>query len=166
MWKEKSEFACMRGIKLQEIDEATNNKMLEIISAAGNIYIDSFLYGEGLKREEEKFKEKSSEETEIISIKKQYLDTTPTCKVTFRLPQKAAPEAQKVTIVGDFNGWDKERTLMGRLESGDFTVTLELKTGNEYKFKYLIDASRWENDWHADKYIPCPHGYDDSVVVV
>lgn len=171
LWNMKSESVCITGIKLKERDEATHSKMLEIISAAGNIYIDSLLYGEEYesvlrKREEEKFEEQSSEETERVSIKKQYLETSPACKVTFRLPKKAAPEARQVTIVGDFNDWDKERTLMKRLASGDFTVTLELNPGSEYKFKYLIDAHRWENDWHADKYIPCPHGYEDSVVVV
>jgi hypothetical protein len=171
VWKENSEISCITGIKFKEMDNKTKSKMLEIVSAAVNIYINSFLFGENedsfiSKSGKEKFDEKSSEDTKILGIKKQYLETTPTCKVTFRFPNEAAPEAQKVTIVGDFNGWDKERTLMKKLESGDFTVTLELKSGKEYKFKYLVDENRWENDWGADKYIPSPHGYDDSVVVV
>ena len=24
------------------------------------------------------------------------------------------------------------------------------------QFRYLLDGSRWENDWAADKYIPAP----------
>ncbi len=94
------------------------------------------------------------------------MDSAAACKVTFSFPREAAPEAKKVTIVGDFNGWDKDRILMKRIGSGDFTVTLELEAGREYRFKYLIDGERWENDWFADKYIPSPHGYDDSVVIV
>ena len=99
-------------------------------------------------------------------IKKQYLNTSPKCKVTFRLPKYAVPEAQKVTLVGDFNNWNKEDTLMTRFSSGDFAVTLELETGKEYRYRYLIDGFHWENDWYADKYIPNSYGCDDSVVVV
>ena len=171
VWKEISESACILGIKLKGMNKTAKSKMLEIISTAGKIYSDSFLYGEDeeslmRKKGEEKFEERLSEEAKISGIKKEYLETTPACKVTFRFPKEAAPEAKKITIVGDFNGWDKNRILMKKIESGDFTVTIELKTGREYRFKYLIDGNRWENDWSADKYIPSPHGYDDSVVVV
>jgi hypothetical protein len=36
----------------------------------------------------------------------------------------------------------------------------------EYKFRYLIDDSRWENDWNADRYIPNSFGSEDSLVIV
>jgi len=101
-----------------------------------------------------------------IGIEKQYLKSKPVCKVTFRLPKEAAPEAQNVTIVGEFNNWDINATPMKKLKNGDFAVTLELPANKEYRFRYLIDSNRWENDWHADKYIPNPYGCDDSVVVV
>lgn len=99
-------------------------------------------------------------------IKKQYLKSDTGCKVTFRLPKKAAPAAQRVVIAGDFNNWDQEYTEMKRLKNGDFTITLKLEKGREYHYRYLIDNSRWENDWYADKYLPNPFGGDDSVVVV
>jgi 1,4-alpha-glucan branching enzyme len=99
-------------------------------------------------------------------IKKEYLKSKPVCKVTFKLPKEAAPEAKGVTIVGDFNNWNREATPMRRLKNGDFTVTLNLETGREYRFKYLIDGKRWENDWHADRYEPNIYGTDDSVVVI
>jgi 1,4-alpha-glucan branching enzyme len=107
-----------------------------------------------------------SRTSEKGGIKKQYLKSKSLCKVTFKLPKEAAPDAQTVNIVGDFNRWNKEETPMKRLKNGDFTVTLELETGREYKFKYLIDDIRWENDWHADRYEPNVYGTDDSVVVV
>ena len=99
-------------------------------------------------------------------VKKQYLKTSPKCKVTFRLPKNAVPEAQKITVVGDFNNWNKEDILMTRFNTGDFAVTLELETGKEYRYRYLIDGSHWENDWCADKYVPNSYGCDDSVVVI
>ncbi|UCH79675.1 MAG: isoamylase early set domain-containing protein [Nitrospiraceae bacterium] len=99
-------------------------------------------------------------------IKKEYLKSRPGCKVTFRLPKDAAPQAQIVNIAGDFNNWDKDHTKMKQLKNGDFTITLELEKGREYRFRYLIDNRRWENDWFADKYVPNLYGGDDSVVVV
>ncbi|MBI4826952.1 MAG: isoamylase early set domain-containing protein [Nitrospirae bacterium] len=99
-------------------------------------------------------------------IKKQYLKGKPECKVTFKLPKEAAANAKSVSIVGDFNGWDANKSPMKRLKNGDFTVNISLPCNNEYRFRYLINNERWENDWFADKYIPNCFGCDDSVVVV
>lgn len=101
-----------------------------------------------------------------LGIKKQYLKSQPACKVFFKLPKEAVQEAQKIAVVGDFNNWDQEATLMKRLKNGDFTARLGLETGREYRFRYLIDGNRWENDWCADRYEPNQYGGDDSVVTV
>lgn len=102
-----------------------------------------------------------------MSLKKQYLKTRPVSKVTFRLPREAAGEARKVHLVGEFNDWDPKATPMTRLKGGDFKVTLDLETGREYRFRYLIGDTVWENDWTADKYVPCGFpGEENSVVVV
>jgi 1,4-alpha-glucan branching enzyme len=53
---------------------------------------------------------------------------------------------------------------MEKREDGDFTATVEVAAGKEYRFRYLIDGQRWENDWHADKYVKGPYGAEDSVV--
>lgn len=100
-----------------------------------------------------------------LGFKKEYMSGN-ICKATFRLPKDAAPGARKVTIVGDFNGWDKGSNPMKKLKSGDFTITFELEAWREYRFRYLIDGELWENDWHADKYVKSPYGVEDSVVCV
>ncbi len=99
-------------------------------------------------------------------IKKEHIKARNSCKVTFMLPEEAAARADRVTLVGDFNGWNREVTAMERLENGDFAVTVELDAGKEYRFRYLLDGSRWENDWHADKYVRNFFGTEDSVVCV
>jgi len=43
---------------------------------------------------------------------------------------------------------------------------LDLETGKEYQFRYLLDDDRWENDWDADAYTPNEIGTENSVVSV
>jgi hypothetical protein len=97
---------------------------------------------------------------------KDYLPGKKKCKVTFRLPRPAAADARIVTIVGDFNNWDNDATPMKKTSDGDFVATIELAAGKEYRFRYLINAERWENDWNADRYEPAPYGQSDNSVVV
>ena len=101
-----------------------------------------------------------------MSLKKQYLKKTRTCKVTFSLQKEAVGSANNVSLVGDFNEWNKEAVPMKRLKNGTFTTTLTLAPNKEYHFRYFVDGERWENDWNADKYVPNSHGSDDSVVVL
>ena len=127
----------------------------------------------GLKTAKSAVKKKPLKTAEKISkvrekirgLKKTYLKSA-SCKVTFLLPKEAAPEAKKVTIVGDFNNWSYTESEMKKMKTGDFKLTLELAGSREYRFKYLIDSCKWENDWFADKYIPSPFGGDDSVIVI
>jgi 1,4-alpha-glucan branching enzyme len=100
-------------------------------------------------------------------LQKSYAKTRKTCRVTFVLPLEAAKEARKVTVVGDFNNWDKEATPLKRKAEGGWETSLSLDVGKEYNFRYLIDGARWENDWNADKYLPSPYGdAENSVVIV
>jgi 1,4-alpha-glucan branching enzyme len=109
----------------------------------------------------------SKSKSDVIEpIKKQYLKSRHVCKVTFRLPKLAAPEASDVRLVGDFNEWDTvSATALKRLSSGEFAVTVELEPGREYGFRYLIDGQKWENHWNADKYRSNARGSDNSIVI-
>jgi 1,4-alpha-glucan branching enzyme len=109
---------------------------------------------------------KPKKEQEVKSLKKQYLKSDNICKVTFRLPKEAANGAQVVTIVGDFNNWNLTENKMKQLKNGDFSLTLDLACNREYRFRYLLDSNRWENDWFAEKYIPNEFGTEDSVITV
>ncbi len=101
-----------------------------------------------------------------MGIKKKYLKSGSICKVTFRLPKEAVAEAESITIVGDFNNWSETDLPLKKLKNGTFTVTIDLKKDREYQYRYLIDSTRWENDWNADKYVPAPHGDSENSVVV
>lgn len=100
-------------------------------------------------------------------MKKRFLKTKPVCKVTFELPREAVNGAREVALVGDFNDWCGQKALMKQRKDGGFCITIDLPANREYQFKYLIDGSRWENDWSADKYRPNSLGdCENSVVVV
>ena len=100
-----------------------------------------------------------------MSLKKKYLKSKQECKVTFRFPGEAAANANTVNLVGDFNNWDIYATPMKKLKSGDFTVQVNLSVNHEYKFRYLIDETDWENDWDADGYAITHYGNSENSVV-
>lgn len=106
-----------------------------------------------------------SESISSDGIKKEYLKSRNACKVTFKLPRQAGPDAACVAIAGEFNNWNTKTHLMKRQMNGDYTITLELEAGREYQYRYLIDNSRWENDYHADRYVKSPFGDCDNSVV-
>jgi hypothetical protein len=54
---------------------------------------------------------------------------------------------------------------MEKLKDGRFKLTIDLDTGKEYQYRYLINGSEWHNDWEADKYVPNPFSGDNSVVI-
>jgi 1,4-alpha-glucan branching enzyme len=80
---------------------------------------------------------------------------------TFRLP--AQVHATTVHVVGEFNDWSPSAHPM---ESGGqgFIARVPLQPGRRYRFRYLIDGERWENDWAADDYIDNDFGGTDSVL--
>jgi 1,4-alpha-glucan branching enzyme len=95
-------------------------------------------------------------------LKKTMSKNKKTCRVTFSLPGEV--EAQEVYVCGDFNGWNTTSHPLRRRKDGRFSTTLTLETGSEYRFRYLLDGERWENDWEADAYLPNEFGSEDSVV--
>ena len=97
-------------------------------------------------------------------IKKQFLKSKPVCKATFTFPAEAAPEAKTVEVVGDFNNWNTQEAVTMKKQKDVFKAVVELETGKEYQFRYLIDGQAWENDWEADAYVSTPYGVENSVV--
>lgn len=66
-------------------------------------------------------------------------------------------------VCGDFNDWSRTANRMGRVASG-FRATVLVEAGSSYRFRYLVDNSRWENDGDADFYVPNNFGSEDAVV--
>ncbi|GAB4151330.1 MAG: hypothetical protein Fur0021_15140 [Candidatus Promineifilaceae bacterium] len=99
---------------------------------------------------------------EDIMLIKNYTRTRKFCRVTFKLP--AAVAAETAHLVGDFNDWNVASHPMEKLKDGSFSLTISLPTDRSYRFRYLLDGNRWENDWAADAYVPNQYGSDDSLI--
>ncbi len=100
-----------------------------------------------------------------MSIKKQYLKTKAVCKVSFKVSGIVAKLAGKATVVGEFNNWDIHATPMKKLKDGSFSATVDLETGKDYQFRYLLDESIWETDFTADKFVQTPFTNGENSIV-
>jgi len=101
-------------------------------------------------------------------LKKTYNKTRKVWKVDFELPKSECPQGVKtrrVALAGDFNHWKHTATPMA-LHDGVYSVSLELKPGHEYQYRYLINGKIWQNDWHADTYVPNSYGSDNCVIAL
>jgi 1,4-alpha-glucan branching enzyme len=83
-------------------------------------------------------------------------------RVTFTVDPQVG--AQTAAVCGEWNDWSAGADVMHRNAEGGFSVTVGLDAGRAYRFRYLLDGQRWDNDWAADAYQPNDFGGDDSVV--
>lgn len=93
---------------------------------------------------------------------KNYTKTGTKCRVTFKTPVEV--EAHTIDLCGEFNQWEPGSHSMKKLKDGSFSLTVVLDAGHEYRFRYLLDGERWENDWAADGYLANNYGSEDSIV--
>jgi len=49
-------------------------------------------------------------------------------------------------------------------KDGRFSTTVSMAANRAYRFKYLVDNQRWENDLAADSYVPNDFGSEDSLI--
>ena len=82
--------------------------------------------------------------------------------VTFELP--ASVLAARASVCGEFNDWSPLAHPMARTSSGQLEAVIDLEAGRAWRFRYLLDDQRWENDWTADAYAQNEFGAEDSVV--
>lgn len=75
------------------------------------------------------------------------------------------PEANTVSLIGDFNNWDRTKNVMELDEDGKWTAFLEIEPG-KYTYKYLIDNMFMLNDPLANLYIPNEDGEMLSILII
>lgn len=97
-------------------------------------------------------------------LKKNYSKKGSSCRVTFKLP--ADVDAETAHLCGEFNEWSPTQNPMKQLKDGSFSVSISLEAGQSYRFRYLLDGQRWENDWEADAYPANQYGSEDSLITL
>ena len=94
------------------------------------------------------------------------MKSKPLCKVTFKLDKETAGQAETAFVVGDFNSWNPTGHPMKALKSGGFTTTIDLESGKEYEFRYLLGEDNWQNEVEADKVATTPFQDAENSVLV
>ena len=84
-----------------------------------------------------------------------------TLSVSFALHR---PDAKRVSLCGEFNGWSPTATPMKRHNDGIWKTTVALAPGR-YQYKLIVDGE-WIADPAAQKSVPNEHGSLNSVVEV
>ncbi len=80
---------------------------------------------------------------------------------TFKL---SAPQAKRVSVVGNFNNWDTKSNLAKKDSRGNWMVKLNLKPG-KYEYKFFVDG-QWVNDPGCKSTVPNSFGSHNSTVEI
>ena len=87
--------------------------------------------------------------------------TPPKVRVTFVLLE---PDAHRVSLSGEFNGWSLDATPLKRQEGGHWETTVALAPGR-YQYKFVVDG-QWIPDPLARENVWNQHGTLNSVITV
>lgn len=94
----------------------------------------------------------------------QTVATKPAQRVQFVL---VAPDAKKVAVVGDFNGWDASHASYQAQHRGGgvWSVTAPVPVGH-HRYSFVVDDSVWVADPMAPRVMDNDYGVANSAIVV
>lgn len=75
-----------------------------------------------------------------------------------------APQAQNVTLVGNFSGWEAEPIPLTKQKDGSWKTTVPLQLGS-YEYRFLVDG-RWTDDPQCETHVPNPFGASNCLRTV
>jgi len=73
------------------------------------------------------------------------------------------PSAKKITLVGDFNKWDKNRHQLQKNADGTWTIDVRLPKGC-YQYLFYVDENNWQTDPRGKKQTPDGFGGYNTVI--
>jgi len=76
----------------------------------------------------------------------------------------SAPQAQRVSIAGDFNQWNPSSHPLQQDARGTWKISLDLKPG-KYEYRFLLDGE-WQNDPNSDSFVENPFGTSNCLKIV
>ena len=96
-------------------------------------------------------------------LKREVLNGSNQVKITFIIPNEA--EQSKVSVVGDFNGWDPAANVFVKRQNNTRSVSATVNAGERYRFRYYIADDGWFNDDSADAYEPNEFGSQNCLLI-
>jgi 1,4-alpha-glucan branching enzyme len=75
-----------------------------------------------------------------------------------------APDAQIVSLAGDFNGWDVNALPMKKDKKGNWKASVNLAPGR-YEYRFYADGT-WQDDPNAQERVDTSFGGQNSVRIV
>ncbi|HDQ14847.1 MAG TPA: hypothetical protein ENN41_08545 [Sediminispirochaeta sp.] len=78
-----------------------------------------------------------------------------------------APQAERVSVVGDWNGWDPQAQRMHD-ENGDgvWELKIELDRSGEYQYQFIIDGQKWVPDPNSPLQVDDGFGGVNSILSI
>jgi len=70
----------------------------------------------------------------------------------------------KVSVVGDFNGWDPFAHPLRPRANGTRSAAVTLPPGRRFAFRYLAEGGRWHDDETAEAFEPNGAGGHNAVL--
>jgi 1,4-alpha-glucan branching enzyme len=83
-------------------------------------------------------------------------------KGTIRFVYRPEKRVKKVSLAGNFNGW--QPATMRKQKNGSYAATLPIPPGS-YQYKFMVDGE-WLNDPDNEACVANEHGTINSVLVV
>lgn len=74
------------------------------------------------------------------------------------------PQAEEVSLTGDFCGWDPQGIPLHHDGGVEWTLRLELPPG-DYQYRLRVDGE-WSDDPSAPSRVPNPYGTQNCVLTV
>ncbi|MEP6920662.1 MAG: S8 family serine peptidase [bacterium] len=74
--------------------------------------------------------------------------------------------AISVSLAGDFNGWNSEKSPLTRDDSGLWLTEIDAPTVGRYSYKFVVDGQRWLEDPSNGMKAPDSYGGLNSVLMI
>ena len=75
-------------------------------------------------------------------------------------------EANTVSLAGNFNGWDGEKTPLSKNDQGLWFVEIGAPSPGNHEYKFVVDGRRWIEDPSNGRKVPDNYGGLNSVITI